>query len=231
MTKNSKDLEKTINYKFKDGSFLNEAITHRSYLNENPKWKSPHNERLEFLGDAVLELVVTEELFNRYPDSAEGPLTNLRAALVNYHIMARVGHEIDLEDFILLSKGEAKDSGRARDVILANAMEALIGAIYLDGGYKTAKDFINNFIMEHLAEIVKEGLDKDAKSLLQEKVQQDLQLTPHYKVLKEEGPDHAKIFIVGVYFDGKVIAQGKGYSKQEAELEAAHNALETLSTH
>lgn len=218
-------LEKTIGYSFKNKDFLRSALTHRSYLNENPSWPLPHNERLEFLGDAVLELAATEELFNRYPEYAEGQLTSLRAALVNYQMLAQVGKSMKLDSFILLSRGEAKDTGRAREVIIANAIEALIGAVYLDGKYEKAKQIVNQFVVVRLDEVFKRGLDKDAKSLLQEKVQRDLKVTPVYKVLKEEGPDHSKIFTTGVYFGDKLIAEGSGASKQEAEVEAAHNAL------
>lgn len=221
-------LEQTIGYKFKNKDIAKEALTHRSYLNENPSWRLPHNERLEFLGDAVLELIVTEELYNRYPEYAEGQLTSLRAALVNYQMMAVVGREAGLEEVILMSRGEKKDLGRARDVILANAIEAVVGAIYLDGDYKSVKEFIIKFVMVHLEEVLRKGLYKDAKSVLQEKIQKDLKITPTYRVLKEEGPDHARIFKIGVFFDDKLIAEGSGPSKQDGELEAAHNALETL---
>lgn len=221
-------LEKAIFYKFKKDRFLNEAMTHRSYLNENPNWKFRHNERLEFLGDAVLELVTTEILFNQYPDYAEGKLTSLRAALVNYQMLAEVSKDIGLEDFLLLSKGESKDTGRARDVILANAMESLIGAIHLDGGYEEAKKFIVEFIINKLEKVIKEQLYRDAKSVLQEKTQATLKTTPIYKVLGAEGPDHKKTFNVGVYLGDKMIASGQGLSKQDAEVEAAKKALEEL---
>ncbi|MDP3901829.1 MAG: ribonuclease III [bacterium] len=221
-------LENKLDYSFKNKNLLREALTHRSYLNENPDWKLSNNERLEFLGDAVLELVTTEELFNRYPDYQEGPMTSLRAALVNYIMMARVGRELDLDKFMMLSQGEAKDTGRARDVILANAMEAVIGAMYLDSGYDPVKKMINNSIMSHLDEVIKEGLYKDAKSLLQEKAQADLKTTPYYKVLQERGPDHSKVFTVGAYLNEKLIAQGEGQSKQDAEIEAAKKALEII---
>ena len=223
-------LEEVINHTFQNKSLIKEALTHRSYLNENSSWGLPHNERLEFLGDAVLELIVTEELFNRYPEEAEGKLTALRAALVNYQMMAQIAREVALEKFILLSRGEAKDIGRAREVILANAMEALIGALYLDGGYAISKVFINQFVMIHLEEVVRQGLDKDAKSFLQERSQGKLKITPIYKVLGERGPEHEKIFRVGVYFGDKLVAEGEGLSKQEAELEAAKIALENLSS-
>jgi ribonuclease-3 len=226
MPQDLKSLEKNISYVFKDKNLLKEALTHRSYLNENPSWKLPHNERLEFLGDAVLELAATEELFNRFPEKTEGELTPIRAALVNYQMMAQAARGIGLEDFILLSRGEAKDTGRAREVILANAMEAVIGAVYLDKGYEKARTIVNQLVMTHLDEVLKKGLYRDAKSLLQEKIQAELKITPVYKVLKEEGPDHAKVFTVGVYFGDKLIAQGMGVSKQDAEVDAAKNALE-----
>jgi len=221
-------LEKLISYTFKDKNLLKEAMTHRSYLNENPSWKLSDNERLEFLGDAVLELAVTEELFNRYPDYQEGQMTGLRAALVNYVMLAEVSKSFGLEKFILLSRGEAKDTGRARDVILANAIEALIGAIYLDGEYKKVKKFVNDFVVERLEEVIKGGLYKDSKSSLQEKTQETLKATPVYKVLSEIGPDHDKVFTVGVYIAGKLAAQGTGYSKHDAETDAARIALEGL---
>lgn len=221
-------LEKLIKYEFKNKDFLKEALTHRSYLNENPSWKFQHNERLEFLGDAVLELIVTEILFDKYPKYDEGQLTTFRAALVNYQMLASVSKEFSLEKFLLLSHGEAKDMGRARDVILANAFESLVGAIYLDGNYKQVKEFIERFVMPHLEEVIEKGLYRDAKSLLQEKTQADLKLTPAYKVLEEVGPDHKKLFTVGVYFGDKLITTGKGLSKQDAEVEAAKKALQNL---
>jgi len=221
-------LEQKLDIQFKNKDLLKEALTHRSYLNENPSWQTPHNERLEFLGDAVLELAVTENLFNQYPQYPEGQLTSLRAALVNYQAIARVARDLNLESFILLSRGEAKDVGRAREVILANAMEALIGAIYLDGGYQEAKKIIEQFIVKpNLDEIIEAGLYKDPKSHLQEIVQEKLKLTPTYQILEEWGPDHKKIFRMGVYFGEKLVAEGEGYSKQEAEIEAARNALKT----
>ncbi len=221
-------LEKRINYSFKNSKILQEALTHRSYLNENPRQGTSHNERLEFLGDAVLELAVTEDLYARFPQYEEGTLTSLRAALVNYQMLASIGRAIELEKFIRLSRGEAKDLGRAREVILANAMESLIGAIYLDSGYPSARAFVFAIVMPNLQEVMDKGLYKDAKSLLQEKVQADFKLTPTYKLIEEKGPDHNKIFNMGVYFGEKLIAQGDGQSKQEAEVVAAKNALESL---
>ncbi len=222
------ELQKTIGYKFINPARLDEALTHRSYLNENPAWKLPSNERLEFLGDAVLELIVTEELYNRYPEAQEGQMTSLRSALVNYVMLAEVAREVQLGGHILLSKGEAKDTGRARDVILANGMESLIGAIHLDGGYEPAKKFVKKFVLTRLDEVFRKGLHIDAKSLLQEKAQAEFKVTPSYRVLESSGPDHRKIFKVGVYFHDKLIAEGAGQSKQDGEVEAAKKALEWI---
>ena len=222
------NLEKIIEYKFNNQALLKEALTHRSYLNENTNWGLPHNERLEFLGDAVLELAVTEELFNRFPEDDEGKLTTLRAALVNYQILAQIGKEIILDKEVLLSKGEAKDIGKARDVIIANAMEALIGAIYLDSGYSQIKNFVNRFVLTKVEGVLRDGSYKDSKSLLQEKAQSEKKITPSYKILEESGPEHQKLFKVGVYVGDEYLASGEGYSKQEAELEAAKKALEKI---
>jgi len=223
-------LEQKLGIEFKNKDILYEALTHRSYLNENPSWKTPHNERLEFLGDAVLELVVTENLFAKFPEYPEGQLTSFRAALVNYQTMALVAKDLDLDNFILLSRGEKKDDGRAREVILANAMESVIGAVYLDAGYEAAKKLIETSIVDkNLDRIIKGGLYKDPKSHLQEIVQEKLKLTPTYSVLEEWGPDHKKIFKIGVFFGEKLAAEGEGYSKQEAESEAAKNALKEIA--
>lgn len=219
------DLENKIHIRFKNPDLLKEALTHRSYLNEEPAWPIAHNERLEYLGDAVLELVTSEELFQKLKDSPEGELTILRAALVNYQFLAKVASDFSLDSFILMSKGEAKDTGKAREVILANAVEALIGAIYLDQGYGAASSFTQAFILKRLPEILKNKSYKDAKSQLQEIIQERIKVTPTYKVLDESGPAHQRIFKVGVYFGDELIASGVGTSKQEAELEAAKTAL------
>jgi len=221
-------LETEIGYEFKNQGYLSEALTHRSYLNENANWKYSNNERLEFLGDAVLELVVTEELFNRYPDKEEGWMTSVRAALVNYVMLAEVSRGIGIEKQILLSRGELKDVGRARDVILANAIEALIGALYLDGGYAAAKMLIKKFVLVHLNEVISKNLFVDAKSQLQEIVQAKFKVTPAYRVIEAVGPDHKKVFTIGVYFGDKLVAQGSGQSKQDGEVEAAKKALEAI---
>ena len=218
------ELEKKIETKFKDRNILLQALTHRSYLNENPKWGQDHNERLEFLGDAVLELVVTEYLYKTYPNP-EGELTNWRAALVNAVTLSKITVEFDLNDYILLSKGEARDTGRARQYILANAMESLIGAIYLDQGYGASEKFIKKFILKELPGIIENRLYRDAKSLFQEMAQEHVGITPTYEVLKEWGPDHARNFQVGVFLEKEMAGVGDGPSKQEAQQIAASDAL------
>ena len=219
-------LEKRLNLKFKEKDLLIQAFCHRSYLNEKPDFYLPHNERLEFLGDAILELVVTENLYQNYPEKSEGELTNWRAALVNAKFLGELARDLDFNDFLLLSKGEAKELGKARLYILANTFEALIGAIYLDRGYKACQEFIKKHLMPKFPDILKEGLFKDAKSCFQEEAQERVGVTPSYKVLEEWGPDHAKHFIVGVFLNEELVAKGEGSSKQEAEEEAAKNALE-----
>ncbi|MFA6354171.1 MAG: ribonuclease III [Candidatus Paceibacterota bacterium] len=225
---NSNELEENIGIKFKNLDLLKEALTHRSYLNEKPAWHLPHNERLEYLGDAVLELAVTEKLFKKFNSFPEGKLTILRAALVNYQILAKVAVEIGLEKFILMSRGEAKDKGKAREVILANAIEALIGAIYLDQNFEKISTFVDKFIIIHLKDILKNETYKDVKSKLQEIIQEKQKITPTYKVIEEKGPAHQRTFRIGVYFNNEFIADGIGASKQEGELEAARSALKKL---
>lgn len=222
-------LEKKIGVIFKNSDLLKEALTHRSYLNENPRWNLPHNERLEFLGDAVLELATSNHLFKSFPGSPEGELTVYRAALVNYQSLAEVASDMSLDDYVLTSKGERKDQPKAMEVILANAMEAVIGAIYLDQGYDAAEKFISENVLVKLPEILESKSYKDPKSELQEIVQEKFRVTPSYQVLAEFGPAHEKEFTVGVYF-GKDLpeAEGTGTSKQEAEVEAAKNALAKL---
>jgi ribonuclease-3 len=224
--KNFLILEKNLGLEFKNRDLLIEAFCHRSYLNEHPDFYLPHNERLEFLGDAVLELIVTEYLYKKYPEKNEGELTNWRAALVNAKILGELAKDLGFNDFLLLSKGEEKETGKARLYILANTFEALIGAIYLDQGYEVAKNFVEkNLIEKKLPEIIEKGLFKDPKTRFQEEAQERVKITPTYKVLEEWGPDHAKHFIVGVFLGNELIAKGEGSSKQEAEEEAAKNAL------
>lgn len=218
-------LEEKLGVKFENKDLLLQALTHRSYINENPKFGLEHNERLEFLGDAVLELVVTEYLYKNYPNP-EGELTNWRAALVRAETLSTVADELNFNDFLLLSRGEAKDTGRARQYILANALEAIIGAIYLDRGYGAAQVFIQKNIICYLKEILEMGAYRDAKSLFQEEAQERVGVTPTYEVIKEWGPDHAKHFRVGVFLGSELVAEGEGISKQEAQLEAAKRGLE-----
>ncbi len=221
----SGEFENIIGYDFKTKDLLVEALTHRSYLNENTKWHLPHNERLEYLGDAVLELAVSEALFKKFPNEAEGKMTVLRAALVNYQMLAKIGSELRLEEFIMMSKGEKGGSVKAREVIIANAMEALIGSLYLDGGFPVAEKFINKFVFKHLEEVLKTGSYRDAKSELQELIQDKMKVTPSYGVIEETGPAHERQFRIGVYFGDELIAEGRGASKQEGEIEAAREAL------
>lgn len=219
------ELEKKTGTKFRDKDLLTQAFVHRSYLNENPDFKLFHNERLEFLGDAVLELVVTEYLYRNYPDKLEGELTSWRAALVNSKILERTAREFGFNDYLLLSLGEKKEEGRARRYILADTFEAFIGSLYLDQGYDPCKDFIERSLLDDLPKIIEEGLYRDAKSHFQEKAQEKEGITPTYSVIDESGPDHKKHFVVGVYLGKRLIAKGEGSSKQEAEEEAAKNAL------
>jgi len=223
-------LEGKIDFEFKDENLLLEALTHRSYLNENPGWRVPHNERLEYLGDAVLELAITERLFKKYPERPEGDLTSFRAALVNFQMLSRVGREIGLDEYVFLSRGESKEEGRARETIIADAIEALIGAIYLDQGYEVARSFSDRFILSHLDEVISQKLYRDPKSALQELAQEKLKVTPTYQVLEESGPDHKKEFQVGVFFGDKLAAEGSGSSKQEAESNAAGEALNRMES-
>lgn len=223
---NFNKFEEKAGLNFKDKSLLKQAFTHRSYINENRALGLGHNERLEFLGDAVLELVITDYLYTRMKDSSEGELTALRSALVNADTCSRVAQALGANDYLLLSKGEAKDTGRARQYILANTLEAVIGAIYIDQSYEAAKEFILTHIASLVEDILKEGAWIDAKSLFQEKAQEYIGATPSYKTLRESGPDHDKHFVVGVYVGRDKYGEGEGKSKQDAEQEAARKALE-----
>ncbi len=218
--------EEKAGIKFKDERLLRQAFTHRSYINENRDSGLEHNERLEFLGDAVLELVITDYLYSKMKDSDEGELTSLRSALVNAETCAKVAAGLGANDFLLLSKGETKDTGRARQYILANTLEALIGAIYIDQNYEMAKDFILRHVSPLMEEILKTGTWIDSKSLFQEKAQELKGHTPAYKTVKETGPDHDKHFTVQVAVGSEVYGEGEGKSKQDAEQAAAKDALE-----
>ncbi len=222
---NLSQLETKLKLPFKNKNLLEQAFVHRSYLNENRDFHLEHNERLEFLGDAVLELVVTEHLYSKYPEKPEGELTAWRAALVNTKMLCSIGHGLGFNDYLLLSHGEAKEEGKARDYILANTVEAFIGALYLDRGLKNAAKFVTTYILSKLSEVLTAELFLDAKSRFQEIAQEKAGITPTYAVLKEWGPDHAKNFRIGVYLDKELVAKGEGSSKQEAEENAAKNAL------
>lgn len=222
---NFADFEKKTNIVFKDKNLLKQAFIHRSYINENGGSGLSHNERLEFLGDAVLELVVTDYLYRNFPNYTEGELTAVRSALVNAIIISDVANKIGMNDFLLLSKGESKDNGKARQYILANTYEAYVGALYMDQGYEAAEKFITRNLLTRTSEIVAKKLWRDSKSLVQEKAQEIVGVTPSYKVLHESGPDHDKHFTVGIFFGAEKIADGRGKSKQEAEQHAAEVAL------
>lgn len=220
---------KSLDLAFHNPSLLQQVFVHRSYLNEHRTFPLPHNERLEFLGDAVLELVATEFLYTNY-ENPEGELTNWRSALVRGEMLAKIAHELNLNDHLLLSKGEQRSEGKARQLILANAFEALIGAIYLDLGYDAAKDFLMKHLLHRLDEVLAQRLHIDAKSDLQEKSQDQLGNTPRYDILRSTGPDHDREFVVGVYIGTELLAEGAGKSKQKAEQAAAAEALKDWDT-
>jgi len=223
-------LQKRIGVTFKNDSLLKQALVHRSYLNEHPDFKIGHNERLEFLGDAVLEIVVTEFLYLNFATTPEGDLTNWRASLVNAKMLYEIAAELEVEEYLYLSKGESRDKNKkSRQFILANAIEAIIGAIYLDQGIAVAQNFILKNVVSKLDDILKNQTYLDPKSRFQEKSQEEKGITPHYQILDEVGPDHAKIFTVGLYLGEEMIASGKGSSKQEAQVEAAANGLKKMN--
>jgi ribonuclease-3 len=225
---NFSQLEQHLNLSFKTPDLLVEALTHRSYLNEHREYLGNHNERLEFLGDAVLELAATNFLFKKFPAKPEGELTSYRAALVNTVSLAETAQVLGINDFLLLSKGESRDTGRARDVILADAFEAIIGAIYLDAGYAAAEVFIQKNLCNKIDNVIAKRSYQDAKSRFQEIAQEKRGTTPNYETLSEVGPDHAKIFTIGVFIGGTEIARGEGQSKQEAEQKAAEAGLDKM---
>jgi len=221
---NLEQLKKKFAIEIQNSDLFQEALTHRSYLNEHKEYQHPHNERLEFLGDAVLELVVTKYLFDHF-DNPEGELTSFRAALVNGEMLGKIGYDLGIQEFLLMSRGEAKDTGRARNYLVANAVESVIGALYIDQGYDAAKDFIEKQIISHLDEVLAQGLYTDPKSRFQELAQEKTGVTPGYRVLKEWGPDHDRHFIAGVFLGEELVAEGEGISKQDAQREAARQGL------
>jgi len=216
--------EQKTGFVFEDKTLLRQAFTHRSYLNEH-KGFGEHNERLEFLGDAVMELIVSAYLFNTYPDKQEGELTSYRAALVNTTSISEAAQELGMNEHLLLSRGEAKDTGRARQYILANTYEAFIGALYVDQGYEAAERFVAQTLLVKTDAVVSNNLWQDAKSTFQEMSQEKFGVTPHYELVGEAGPDHDKYFTSAVFIGDREIARGEGKSKQEAEQEAAAHAL------
>ncbi len=217
-------LEKN-NIIYKNIELYEQAFVHRSYINENPKFTLGHNERLEFLGDSVLELIVTDYLYHKYTHHAEGDMTAYRSALVNTISIGDVGEKLGFNDHLKLSRGESKDMGRARGSILADTYESFLGAMYLDLGYERCVEWVRDTLLINTDTIVQSGQYKDAKSLVQEKAQEIMQTTPTYKVTSESGPDHDKLFIIAIFFNNKEVATGEGKSKQEAESDAAKNAL------
>src|SRR3989344_725442 len=218
-------LEQALGTEFRDNDILRQALVHSSYLNEHPDFPIGHNERLEFLGDAVLELVVTEHLYANY-ENPEGELTNWRAALVNADMLSGICSRLGVEPHLYLSRGESKDSGsKARYYILANAFEAIIGAIYLDQGWDASKTFVTKYVLSELPRILEHRLYVDPKSRFQEAAQEKMGVTPNYKVISESGPDHAKKFEVGIYLNKELVASGFGTSKHEAQVAAAEAAI------
>lgn len=222
-----KQLEEKIGLQFKDHELLRKAFVHRSYLNEHKDSKMESNERLEFLGDAVLELVVTEFLYTNYPNP-EGDLTNWRSALVKGEMLAKIANELELGQYLFLSHGEEKSGGRTKDYLLANTFEALIGVIYLELGYQKAVQFISTFLLIHLEGILNTGAHIDSKSKLQELAQEKVGVTPLYELQHDEGPDHDKTFTMAAFIGDRMVGKGKGGSKQVAEQNAAIDALKRL---
>jgi len=221
-----KEFETKLGVTFNDINVLRHAFIHRSYINEHKEVGLEHNERLEFLGDAVLELVVTDFLFKKYPEKTEGELTAYRASLVNTNTLSEASTRLGANEYLLLSKGESQDTGRARQYILANTFESIAGALYIDQGYDASQKFIADNLFGLIDEIVSKRLWQDSKSLFQEKAQENAGITPQYELIEEKGPDHDREFVVGAYLRKELVAKGKGRAKQEAEQEAAKNALE-----
>ncbi len=222
-------LQKRLGVKFKNDALLKQALVHRSYLNEHPDFNIGHNERLEFLGDAVLEIVVTEFLYLNFTKTPEGDLTNWRASLVNAKMLYEIATELGVEECLYLSKGETKDKNKkSRQFILANAVEAIIGAMYLDQGIENVKKFILKNIVSKLDDILKNQSYLDPKSRFQEKAQDAKGVTPHYQIIDEEGPDHAKVFTVGLYLGDELVTTGEGSSKQEAQVDAAAKGIKKM---
>jgi ribonuclease-3 len=223
------DLEQKLGIAFRDKSLLHRALIHRSYLNEHPAFPLEDNERLEFLGDAVLDFVTGEYLYHRFPELREGPLTSLRSALVRRETLARFARQLDLGRYLLMGHGEEESGGRERSATLCGAFEALAGALYLDQGLDSLQDLLEPLVGPEVAHILRNETHKDAKSLLQEMAQARMHRTPRYVTVDAKGPDHAKTFTVQVTIDGVVYGEGYGPSKQHAAQVAAQDALERLA--
>ena len=223
------NLQATLGVKFRDLSLLQQALVHRSYLNENPDLPLASNERLEFLGDAVLGFVVAEEIYQRFPDLSEGELTKFRSALVRGETLGRIALSLNLGEYLYLGRGEEESGGRHRKRNLACTLEAVIGAVLIDQGLDAAKSFILGILGSELERAIEDKLAADYKSRLQEIIQSERKMTPVYRTIEEVGPDHAKVFTVEVLAGGSILGQGRGPSKRAAEMEAAREALESLS--
>jgi ribonuclease-3 len=219
------EIQHNINYEFKNMELLYQAMSHSSYINDSKMNKLKSNERLEFLGDAVLELISSEFLFEKYPMKTEGELTKLRASLVSEYPLAQVARQLKLGDYIILSNGEERTGGRNRDSIISDAVEALLGAIYLDGGIDEAKRFVYTFVLN---DIEKKQLFFDSKTMLQELIQKYHLGTLSYELIREEGPDHDKVYEVNAMLDKKVIGTGSGRTKKQAQQQAAYEAIQKL---
>ena len=228
--KNLEQLQQKLGIKFKDSKLLAQALIHRSYLNEITGQGSGSNERLEFLGDVILSFIVSCWLYQKFPHYDEGKLTNLRSNLVRTSTLAQIASQLEIGQNLLMSRGEKSSGGEKNPSLLADSMEAVIGAIFLDQGTKKVEKFIKIHLKPFLNQMLIKGEFKDNKSLLQEKIQEKIRESPVYKTLKEEGPDHNKTFTIGVYSQEKLLAQGVGKNKQEAEENAAKIALEKLTT-
>ena len=225
---NLQTIQKDLGLTFKDKTLLQRALTHRSYINENPDFVLEDNERLEFLGDAALDFVTGEFLYHRFPEMSEGDLTSLRSALVRTEKLAEFSTQINLGNHLNLGKGEEESGGRKRPPILCGAFEALMGALYLDQSMQAVRDFYIPLIKPAIKKILATRSDKDSKSLFQELAQSRAKITPTYKTLSEEGPDHAKVFTVGAFLNEVCYGQGQGPNKQQAAQAAAEHALKTL---
>ncbi len=224
MEKDFSKLERELGVEFTNKDLLKQAFIHKSYLNENRNYPLGHNERLEFLGDAVMELIVTKFLYLNY-ENPEGELTNWRSSLVKGEMISKVAKTLGYNDYLFLSKGESKAEGKARDLILANCFEAVVGAMFLDQGYDICEQFLIKNLIAHLPEIIEEGLYIDAKTAFQEIVQEKMGFTPEYKVIEESGPDHNRHFKVGAYINDEEAGIGEGHSKQKAQEAAAKDAM------